>query len=89
MLGMLAVQVSSGLFAEDDGLFYAGSLSDTVSSAAVLKATSIHNKVASMILVLVILHLGVMAYYYFWKKENLVIAMLTGKKLVRRKTTLN
>ena len=83
ILLLLATQVISGLMSEDDGLFYSGPLASEVSSETVRSATRIHNLVAKGILVMVCLHLAVMVFYRIWKKENLVIAMVTGRKLVR------
>ena len=84
MLCLLVFQVSTGLFSEDDGLFFEGPLASEVSSSTVGKATSWHHKSARLLLIMFSLHLGVMVYYYFWKKENLVKAMITGKKLVKK-----
>lgn len=83
MLALLIVQVCTGLFSEDDSLFHEGPLSDTVSSAITRKATSLHNRNSNLLLIMFGLHLGVMVFYHIWKKENLVSAMLNGRKLVR------
>lgn len=81
-LGLLVVQVVSGLFSEDDDLFHEGPLADSVSSAIVDKATGIHNLNSSLLLIVLGMHVLVMLFYYFWKKENLVVAMISGRKLV-------
>ncbi len=83
MLTLLIVQVCTGLFAEDDSLFHEGPLSDTISSATVRKVTSIHRQNSNLLLIMFGLHLSVMVFYYVWKKENLVRAMLSGRKLVK------
>ena len=83
MLTLLIVQVCTGLFAEDDSLFHEGPLSDTISSATVRKVTSIHRQNSNLLLIMFGLHISVMVFYYVWKKENLVRAMLIGRKLVR------
>ena len=80
---LLIVQATSGLFSEDDGLFYEGPLSDLLSSDGVRTATSIHNNFAQALLVMFGLHLAAMLFYGLWKRENLVKPMLTGIKLVR------
>ena len=82
ILGLLVVQVGSGLFSEDDDLYHEGPLADSVSSALVVKATDIHNLNSSLLLVVIGVHVLVMLFYYFWKKENLVGAMISGRKLV-------
>ncbi len=84
MLLALSVQVITGLFSEDDALFYEGPLASSVSSAVRLKLISIHHFSASALLWLVGLHVGAILFYLIWKKENLVIAMITGNKLVRK-----
>jgi len=84
MLLALSVQVMSGLFSEDDALFYEGPLASSVSSTIRLKLISIHHISATAILWLVGLHVAAILFYLIWKKENLVIAMFTGKKLVRK-----
>jgi cytochrome b len=82
ILGLLVVQVGSGLFSEDDDLYHEGPLADSVSSVFVVKATEIHNLNSSLLLIVIGLHVLVMLFYYFWKKENLVGAMISGRKLV-------
>lgn len=84
MLLALSVQVASGLFSEDDGLFFEGPLADAVSSSVQLKLISIHHIAATAILWLVGTHVAAIVFYFFWKKENLLVAMITGMKTVRR-----
>lgn len=83
MLTLLIVQVCTGLFSEDDALFHEGPLADTVSSATSRKATAIHHQNSSLLLIMFGLHVGIMVFYHIWKKENLVGAMFSGRKLVR------
>lgn len=80
----LAIQVASGLFSEDDGLFSGGPLSGEVPGAMVRQMTEIHNIGAKVILTLVVLHLCAIAFYWIYKKENLVSAMITGWKWTRK-----
>ena len=84
MLILLAVQVSTGLFAEDDGLFYEGPLSSLVSESTVQTVNSVHLLVSEMILIVVMLHISAILFYLIWKKENLIIAMITGWKKVKK-----
>jgi cytochrome b len=42
----------------------------------------IHGWMFNLLLVLVILHVAVIALYFFWKRENLVRAMVTGRALL-------
>ena len=87
MVLALTLQVCTGLFSEDDGLFSAGPLASEVSGATVRLMTRIHNLGAKLILALVALHLIAIAFYLIWKKENLVTPMLTGWKWVRTDKT--
>lgn len=84
MILALTVQVASGLFSEDDGLFSGGPLSGELSGAMVRQMTQIHNIGAKVILALVVLHLGAIVFYWIYKKENLVTAMITGWKWTRK-----
>lgn len=86
LLALLCVQVATGLFAEDDSLFYSGPLASEVSSSTVLTLTATHDFVSNLVLMFVMLHIGAAVFYLVWKRENLIGAMFTGKKLVRRST---
>ena len=83
-LALLVTQVSTGLFSEDDGLFYEGPLASMVSAGTTKTFTTIHNKVAKLIMIMFFLHIGAVIFYRVWKKENLVKAMFTGRKLVKK-----
>ena len=82
---VLTAQVVTGLFSEDDALFYAGPLASEVSSSVVKTMTGYHHLSARAVLVLVVLHVGAALFYLVWKRENLITPMLTGRKWVRRK----
>ena len=83
MVLALTAQVLSGLFSEDDGLFFAGPLASAVSSATVREMTSYHHLFARVVLVLVALHVAAILFYLVWKRENLLTPMLKGRKWVR------
>lgn len=85
MLLLLIIQVCTGLFAEDDTLFASGPLSGWLSSGGVLRATSLHHTGATLILVFVGIHVAAVIFYLIWKRENLVLPMITGWKWVRVK----
>lgn len=82
---LLVFQVSTGLFAEDDDLFFEGPLADWVSSDGNRQASSLHRLGAKAVLVMFLLHIGAMLFYWIWKKENLVTAMISGNKLVKHR----
>ena len=82
----LTAQVVTGLFSEDDGLFFSGPLASEVSSGTVGMMTGYHNFFAKVVLVLVALHVAAILFYLVWKRENLVTPMLNGRKWVRERT---
>ena len=79
MLGVLSVQVSTGLLSDDE-ISFAGPLTAFVSNAAVGLATTYHTAVGKwLVLGLVLLHIGAIILHT-WRKQRLVLAMLTGDK---------
>ena len=84
ILIIVSLQVITGLFSEDDALFYSGPLAGEVSGKISLELTSYHHIFSNAILVLVGLHLSAIVYYLIWKKENLIKPMLTGNKWVKK-----
>lgn len=84
LLAVLLVQVTTGLFADPDDFVNVGPLSHLAASETVRAATKWHNLVAWAILALVVLHLAAIAFYWLWKRENLVWPMITGWKEVRK-----
>lgn len=82
MLLVLAAQVGTGLFSEDKGEAL-GPLSGFVSVATVRLVTGYHKNIGQVLLLgLVLLHLLAIAYYFFYKRQNLVKAMVIGDKAV-------
>lgn len=82
LLAILLAQVGSGLFADDE-IAFTGPLVTLVSGEWVSQATSYHKNVGKFIvLALVLLHLGAIAFYKLVKKDNLVRPMLSGDKTV-------
>lgn len=77
MLGMLFVQATTGLFANDD-IAYSGHLASRIDADLSARITSIHHLLEKLLMVLVALHLGAIAYYARVKKQNLIKPMLTG-----------
>lgn len=84
ILASLMVQVSTGLFAEDDSLFSEGPLSYLVSEKTVQFCNAIHDLNSKVLLGLVVLHVAALVFYLIWKRENLIHPMITGRKMVRR-----
>jgi cytochrome b len=77
LLGLLLVQVSSGLCANDD-ISFRGPLADLVSDALSGRLTGLHHLVADGLMILVGLHIAAIVFYARFKKHNLLLPMLTG-----------
>jgi cytochrome b len=82
MLVMLALQVATGLVADDE-IANVGPLNRYVSSAFALSATAWHKGPGqALILLLVVLHVGAIAFYAWRKDQNLVRPMVGGDKVL-------
>jgi cytochrome b len=79
MLGLLAVQACTGLFATDD-IAWAGPYNAAVSATAAGRLTNLHHVNFKIIWCAIGLHLLAILYYTWIKKEALVSAMVTGEK---------
>jgi cytochrome b len=81
MLTALAIQVGTGLFANDD-IATEGPLYHLVSKDLSDTLTEIHGFAFDVLLALIGLHVAAVLFYRFVKRENLVTPMLTGRKQV-------
>ena len=82
VLGILAAQVATGLFADDE-IANTGPLIKFVSGATSLALTKWHKSYGQWIIVaLVVLHLGAIAFYVLKKKRDLFSAMVSGDKVL-------
>ncbi|RIX44711.1 MAG: cytochrome B [Rhodocyclales bacterium GT-UBC] len=81
LLALLALQVGSGLFANDD-IAFVGPLADLVGKELSNRLTGLHHKAANLLFLLIALHVAAIVFYVRVKKENLVKPMLTGWKEV-------
>jgi cytochrome b len=79
MLLVLLIQAGTGLFANDD-IATQGPLYRWVSKAASDRLTSVHRLNQDVIIVLVAVHVAAVLFHLIYKKENLISAMITGKK---------
>lgn len=80
LLAILLLQVGTGLFSDDE-IAFTGPLVSLVSGNTVNLATSYHKNVGKLIvLALVALHLGAIAFYKLVKKDSLVRPMISGDK---------
>lgn len=80
MLTLLLAQVLIGLFVSDvDGL-ESGPLSHLVSFGTSRTLAEIHETVFNVVLGLVVLHVAAILFYLLAKRDNLIVAMLTGRR---------
>ncbi len=73
------VQAGTGMFANDD-ILYEGPLYKHVSKDLSDWLTTIHKYNFNLLLALAGVHVAAVLYYLFWKSENLVKPMFTGRK---------
>lgn len=85
LLGLLAAQVVSGLFSDPDDFINVGPLAKYVSPSTRKLAVSWHNTGGLLILLMVALHVGIVLFYRFWKREDLIRPMIDGWKHVIRR----
>jgi cytochrome b len=80
LLGVLAVQVATGLVADDE-IAFRGPLNRFVSTARGLAATGWHADIGWWILLaLVVLHIAAIVFYRVRKQTDLIRPMLSGDK---------
>jgi cytochrome b len=85
LLLVVGIQAFSGLFNSDDVLFD-GPFYDDVSDSMTHLAGFMHAWLFDILLALIALHVLVIAMYFFWKRENLVRAMVVGRALLPKKS---
>jgi cytochrome b len=81
MLLFILIQVSTGLFSTDD--YYFGPLNSLVSDAVATTITKIHHFNSDIIIGLIALHILAIVFYRLYKKERLVGAMFSGRKVTK------
>ncbi len=80
LLGLMATQISLGLFAQDsDGLF-SGPLSHLISYDLSDAAREWHERLFNLLAALIALHVLAVLYYQLVKRDRIVEPMVTGKK---------
>ncbi len=82
MLAFLALQVGSGLFADDE-ITTTGPLARFVSSATSSTLTAYHANIGRwVVLALVVLHIGAIVFYRVRRQRDLVGPMIRGDKML-------
>ena len=80
LLAMMLTQVFLGLFSEDvDGLA-SGPLSYEVSYETGLWAADMHEDFFDYLIAFIGLHIVFVLFYQFYKKDNVITPMISGKK---------
>lgn len=79
LLLLIGVQATSGLFTSDD-FFAEGPLADTVSSAWRDTLSGWHHLLFDALVALIAVHVAAIAFYRLWKGEDLLGAMVNGRK---------
>jgi cytochrome b len=87
LLGLIAIQVFSGLFANDD-IAFAGPLAPLVSTELSGQITGAHVWLFNGLLAVVVLHVAAIVFYARVKKTNLVLPMVTGYQALNKETPL-
>ena len=79
LLGLLGAQATTGLFSNDD-IAYTGPLVSHVNSEVSEWLTGWHRQLSTVMFIAIGVHVVAIAFYAFFKKENLVKPMITGFK---------
>lgn len=77
LFGTLSLQAATGLFANDD-IAFEGYLYPLVGNELSGRITGIHRLLEKVLIGLVLLHIGAIAFYARVKQQNLVKPMITG-----------
>ena len=80
---LLLLQAGLGLFAIDVEGLNAGPLDDLVSFETGRRVAGLHHRVFNFLLILSALHVAAVLFYWLYKRDNLIVAMITGFKTVR------
>ena len=84
MLSLLVIHACSGLFAADVDGWNEGPLSHLVSYEAARNASAAHAITVDVLLVLVAFHIAAVAFYWLYRRDNLIGPMVTGRKHLPR-----
>lgn len=79
LLLFIALQLGTGLFANDD-IAFQGPLYELITKELSDRLSGIHAITSNVLIALIVAHLGAIAFYAHVKKDNLVKPMITGWK---------
>jgi len=79
LLGLIAVQLTLGLFSSDEDGLVSGPLASFISSGASEEATDLHEDFFNVLLVFIGIHVAAVIFYWIVKRQNLIGPMLTGR----------
>ncbi|HEY5808433.1 MAG TPA: cytochrome b/b6 domain-containing protein [Povalibacter sp.] len=82
LLLLLLAQVSLGLFAVDVDGIESGPLSHLVSFETGRACAEVHETLFNVLLAIIALHIAAVLFYFFYKRDNLITAMIHGKRVV-------
>lgn len=79
LLALLLAQATTGLFANDQ-IANVGPLFGYIRTVTSDKLTGVHRVLANVIVTCVCLHIAAVLAHYVFKRENLILPMVTGRK---------
>ena len=79
LLALVGAQALTGLFTTDDIIVY-GPLTNVVSDATMARASALHGTIFQILLWLIGIHIAANIAYSVFGRDNLILAMLTGRK---------
>ena len=87
LLGLLSLQVATGLYGNDD-IAFAGPLNHLVADSLGARVTGWHRLLADGLFVLLALHLGAIAFHVVVRRHRLIRPMITGRQDVEPRQPL-
>lgn len=81
LLALVGAQALTGLFTTDDIIVY-GPLTNVVSDATMARASALHGTIFQILLWLIGIHVAANVAYSVFGRDNLILAMLSGRKPV-------
>jgi cytochrome b len=77
---LLLLQAVLGLFAIDVDGIYGGPFDTLVSFETGRSVAHLHGRVFNLLLILTAIHLAAVAFYWLFRRENLIAPMITGRR---------